>query len=291
MEAFAWILASFILTGISAIILPYLWYLFWRLRHHFLISARFPKVTLSMSIAMFINSLSVCMNSYTLSMYDYNTAIASRQALNYPITLIAAMVLAWLFCAAIVYRAFLIYRRWVKSEQTFQNQSSIIVGGFNSESEVVTIDALRNTEEQSKQPQRTHSRVVTITLVISFAILILTVPGLIDENLQMQRQLFPLAFIVVIILGIYVLIKARKMKEAMLCNRETYLISSLAVFNILISNAGLPSYISFFLGLFLSMYIYYIFCAFYICLEPLFLTYSSDFSLRYPDCCLTAILI
>ena len=85
MEEFAWILASFILTGISAIILPYLWYIFWKVRHHFIVSARFPKVTLTMSIALFINSVAVCTNSYTLSVHNFDTAKTSRLALNYPI--------------------------------------------------------------------------------------------------------------------------------------------------------------------------------------------------------------
>ena len=260
MAPFGWILTAFILTGISAIILPYLWYLFWKLRHHFLIKARFTKLTLSMSIVMFITDLFATMNLYTLSKYDFNRETARTRALNYPITVIATMTLSFLFCAAIVYRAFLIFDKWSNQEIALQNQSSIIVGGLGTESETVTIDILRTSDKETKnksKKSRFLKYVVISTLAISSPLYLYTIPALTNPDLKLQRQLIPIPFLMVIILGIFVLIKSRKMRESMSCKKETYMLASVVLLNIVQENLAVGYHVNFVVGGILGMLIFF----------------------------------
>ena len=257
-DAFPWLLAAFILNGISSISLPCLWYLFWKSRNHFIISARFPKLTLLMSMMVFLCSIAAMMNLYVLNIYDFDKEKTRSLAPSYPITLVAAITFAFLFCSFIVYRTFLIYDKWSNQERTLQNQSTIIVGGFNSENDKEIINALQISDKSHNQTShRNLKRILIGTMITSFIFFLINAPGLIYQDLVFpQQKLLPVSFVMIIILGTYILIKARRMRESMLCKRETYMIASVVLANIIVDNLPFPSYVGFFSGVISGMYLF-----------------------------------
>ena len=58
----------------------------------------------------------------------------------------------------------------------------------------------------------------------------------------------------VMTLGVYVLWKGKKMKESMLCKRETYMMSLFVVSNIVVDNIPCKPHIGFFTGLLSGMF-------------------------------------
>ena len=235
---YAILMVAFLLDFISLLILPYLWYKFWKLRHHFLIAARFPKLTLFMSISMYFGAPAAWIISYSVSVHP-EEAIIIR-----PVLISTTMIMVFIFVSAIVFRTFLIYDLSIKEQHALSNQSVIIIGGFDTEKN--TTDALQDMEVRSDKsvhhnPNKTLKRIVIAMLSFSFILFCVTLPGLImGTTLQL---LFPIPFVTVILLGVFLLIKARKMKEAMLCRRETYLIAIGVVIGSAFNNIRLPLYI------------------------------------------------
>lgn len=248
---YAVLMVAFLLDFISLLILPYLWYKFWKLRHHFLISARLPKLTLFMSISLYFGAPVAWILSYTSSVHpkEYN--------IIRPILIATTMTIAFIFVAAIVYRTFLIYELSIKEQHTLNNQSVIIIGGFDTEKN--TMDALRDmeiTSDNSKHVQHNShhvllKRAVIGTILVSFILFCIALPAM-AMRIPLAR-LFPVPFILMIILGVLLLIKARKMKEAMLCRRETYLITVGVFLGSLFNNINLPIYVEILWGGFQGM--------------------------------------
>ena len=219
-DAFPWILGAFILNGISSISLPYLWYLFWKSRNHFLIAARFPKLTLSMSIIIFLCGVATMMNLYILNIYNFDKEKTISRSPSYPISLMTALTFGCSFCSFIIYRLFLVFDKWSNQQRTLQNQSTIVIGGMNSDDDalVLTMEAIGNSHlSQNQRPHRNLKRIVIWTLVISFIFFLITALGRIHlyENTAavILKELLPVPFVVIIMLGAYILIKAKKWKN------------------------------------------------------------------------------
>ena len=257
---FAWLMVSLILYGMSFFILPYLWYLFWKLRNHFIISARFPKLTILMSISMYINVICAGILAYLPILNPEQSTIA------YPIILGISMTVVYFFVTAIVFRAFLIYDLSLKEVHALNNQSMIITREFFNAAENAMIGTLRNAQnktdakQSNDNPNKTLKVVVIVTLTMAFILYSITLPGLLFSEYETLRVLFPIPFLSVIILGICILIKARKMKESMLCKRETYIIALLVLFSSTLNNITLPHHIELLLAGYQGlMYIYYLY--------------------------------
>ena len=249
MSVSVWIIATWTISAISVVLLPYLWYLFWSLRHHFLIAARFPKITLFMSILAFISSTIGGFSSYVLSMHNYDKAKSTSASLTYPILIFISMILAFIFVSSIVYRAFLVYDKWITQQYALTNQSDIIIGSMD-------VSTVIKNEKTVMNSNRLFKRVVIIILSISFIITIITLPGMISDEPEYdtQRMLFPLGFTTVIILGIFILINARKISESMLCQRETYMIGAVVLINVVLDNLPLHPQVVMFIGYLFGMY-------------------------------------
>ena len=273
-SVFGWIIAGFILNGISLFILPYLWFKFWRLKYHFLISARFPKLTLFMSISMFICALGASINLYIMNIYNFNKAKAVSSEPLYPTIAMLILIVSFLFCQAIVYRAFLIYDSWHHQTYALQNQSEIIHSGFNQlpsttpdiDTENANTNTLRTPDIHNgdninktaqivkEKPQKILKWSIMFILILSLILFLVTLPSIPFEHLTLQRQLFPISFVMVMILGGYVLWKGRQMKESMLCKRETYMMSLLVILNVIMDNMPIEAHMRFFSGLLVGTY-------------------------------------
>ena len=253
-STFRYILTAWIINALSLVILPYLWYLFWKLRHHFLISARFPKVTLLMSILMFVAVTASSINSYTLNLYNFDKNKAISSTPLYAILLISIMTFSFLFCAWIIFRAFLIYDQWNKEQDTLNNQTHIIMG---------SMDVSIALHAESKQASNRVLKYIIITILsLAFIFFCLTIPGLLqtDEN-NLQRSLFPFPFIIIMLLGIFILIRARKMKESVLCKQETYMIGIIIISQTIFDNLPLPHGVLIVSGVTFGMlFIHFFFC-------------------------------
>ena len=248
-NSFGLVLTALVLVGMSGIILPYFWYLFWRLRSHFLISARYPSLTLSISCILYTLGVTSTIGIYTLSWYDFDRDKTRSRAISYPIQLVFGQV------AALIYRAFLLYVKWDNQELTLQTQSSIIHTIFNSKSNTITIDTLMN-NQQNQNSHKIMKYVVISTLIIGFIFLCIILPSFVNpKGMENLRTLFPVPYMMVIILGIVVLFRSRKMKESLLCKRETYMVAILILFNVLLDNLPISLAWKILLSLSLSMFL------------------------------------
>ena len=126
-----------------------------------------------------------------------------------------------------IYRAFLLYIKWDDQGLTLQKQSAIIHKVLNSKSNAITIDAVSNDEKQD--PHKIMKYMVISTLIIGLILLCITLPAVLDVAFESLSKLMTIPYLMVIILGAIVLFKGRKMKESLLCKRETYVISILIV--------------------------------------------------------------
>ena len=136
-----------------------------------------------MSIILLISGITGMMNLYALSINDFDREKTRSDSISYPITLTTGLVLAFMFCAAIIYRTFLIYNLWSNQEFTLQNQSSII----NDE------------DKTDRQSNKTLKRITITILIISFIFTLITLPGFVSADLLLLRKLFPIPFVIVII--------------------------------------------------------------------------------------------
>ena len=255
------VLIALLLTGISGIILPYFWYLFWRLRRHFLISAKFPYWTLSISFILYILGVVGTVALFTLNIYDFDKDKTRSRTIAYPIQIIAGQIGSYCLCTAVIYRAFKFYIKWDSQELTLQIQTTIIHKVFNSKSEQLTIDAMMDNQKQN--PHKIMKCVVTSTLIIGFILLSATLPSVLNiKELEILRNLLTVPYLMVFILGAIVLFKGRKMKESILCKRETYMVAILIIVNAALDavpvSISVKLLISLILCMFYVLYIVYV---------------------------------
>lgn len=236
-------LIGLIIIGLTGITLPYFCYLFWRLRSHFLISARYPKWTLAISCMLWILGTSSGIALFTLYLYDYDPHATRSEEEFYGFMMIISQISAFCLCASVVYRAFLLYVKWDNQELTLKAQSSIIHKVFNSAANTSSTDTMYQ-QLNERNPHKTMKYCIISTIVIGFIFVCVTAPSLLDPtSMETQRMLFPVPFLMVIVLGIVVLIKSRKVKESVLAKRETYIISMLILVNVLWE--GVPLFVGF----------------------------------------------
>lgn len=114
------------------------------------------------------------------------------------------MWIIWLLFVVMVHRSLTIYNAGIKTEQTLQNQSFIITSND---------DIMKNMEEQSKNRLKRYAVIIGITF-LSFVLLMTSTPGVIRQRYQLSHYSFVLAFLIMIVMNIVILIKARKIKDA-----------------------------------------------------------------------------
>lgn len=225
---------------------------------------------------MFICALGASVNLYIMNIYNFDKSKAVSSEPLYPIMAMLILIVSFLFCEAIVYRAFLIYDSWNNQANVLRNQSQIIRSEFNQFRELPSTTPDINDNEDALRTPDIHTTVTTNNkppsqgtntntilkwsiisiLIISFILFLATLPSIPYEHLTLQRQLFPISFVMVMILGAYVLWKGKRMKESMLCKRETYMMSLFVILNVVMDNMPTAAHIRFFTGLLFGMFIF-----------------------------------
>ncbi len=198
---------------------------------------------------------------YILYMYDNNKQKANQSNLLYPILISTAQICVFLFCAFIVYRSLLMYDRGNILQYALKNQFKIICG---HQQLLPDLTKLQKQQEPIKHiyncfcmPKITffHPKLmwsVTIIFVISFIIAVIASPACAIESPTLQ-MLTPLPYITIIFIGCIVVFKARKIKESILFERETYIIMLLIFLQLL--TASLRGLLDYYLNLFIGFMI------------------------------------
>ena len=248
------LLAAFIVTGISLIILPYLYHHFWKLRHHFLIAPRFPKTTIIVSLLMFIASIEALMVMYILDKYDHDRTKAAS-TIYYPAFIVSANIFVFTFCAFIMFRALIFHEKWRTAQNTLTEQVSII--------------SPKNTTHASKgnscccnsismgyinKPLLGNVAILLSVLLVVFSISSISIPY---PHFTTLRVIYKIPWTAFVILSIFILVKSRKTKESLLCFRETYSISAMIVLQLIVQQFRnlIDLHIRFFISYIIGMFI------------------------------------
>ena len=232
-----WLFATMILTGVSLILLPYLCYLFWKSRHHFLISPRFPRITILVSILMFIASIEAIFIGYLLDVHNKSVEEAVSSTLLYPIMSISANIFAFIFCSFLVFRALLFYDKWLTSQHRLNNQSSVMSSHPTKMNVEITTISWTNSIADSSSAisilmhylKKPLLRNVFILILFLFILMCSTVISKPYPKFTILGYLFRSYWAIFLLLCIFILIKSRKSKESLLCFRETYSLCILIV--------------------------------------------------------------
>eukprot|EP01084_Bolivina_argentea_P159415 277638_1 len=269
-----WTYVVIIVSVISLFLLSYLWFKFWNFRKHFLIAPRFPKITLLASISIFICGIGNAIIALILDHLNINREEATSSRISYPILLSIVNMSAYLFSSAIVFRTLLIFDAWCFSKYTLNNKNSIILAN----------DFMQVSKYQiykfcgSFYVFYSASWVFTVASMFLMLLIIVSICApLTSFGLVIPSFLFMLSWFLIIIIGIVILIKTRKIKEAILCIRETYIVISILFIQIISIPFGgmIEIHIQFLLETLLALSVAYM-----VIVVPIYMIYKNEGSLE-----------
>eukprot|EP01084_Bolivina_argentea_P139427 245277_1 len=199
------ILLAGTLIVIPSVLLSYLWFKFWKLRKHFIIRARFPYITLSASISMFISGCCDCIIAlllYSMNINDpYTQEFHSSHHVSvaYLTLLSIANVSAFTFCVLIVWRTVLLVELWKMTTITLDEKHNIILA----------MDLYQVSNYGSSFCHRIICHLFTF-LVINVAICAPLSTSSTGSTALIPTYLFMSSWLTIIAVGVVVLFKARR---------------------------------------------------------------------------------
>ena len=198
-----------VLVGISLILIPYLSYRFFILRQHFFIEGRSPKLTIIASISMLITTLTLCGVTY----FEYFLQGDEQILWSYNFVGAVGQGFAFVFCALIIFRTYLVYDQWRTSQMKLKNISKILTKETSSSKELNSIK-----DRQDKFTFNKGARAVSKSKVYRFIVVYIIIIFAISTGLYYRRD--PLDLMIMILIwvvtwgvGIFIIIKTRKTKE------------------------------------------------------------------------------
>lgn len=222
--------------------------LFWNLRSHFLIDARFPRITIiAVFLVFYIAVYDIIIVDYAVCYFRYpidnvyakwfhsishGVLLYYNLYTRYTFTIVLMMFKiciiikgsTFLFSFLVIYRAFLVYQKWKVSNFRFKHSSVILT------SSVAYSNYLYSGQQKLgfiRCNNKLQMPINSVYIFIRISSLLLAALYVITRHFReifIFSLLSSIPWLVLIMFGIIVMWHARKVKEAMMCIRETWLV-------------------------------------------------------------------
>lgn len=195
-----------ILVTISSILIPYLSYKFYVLRHHFFIEGRSPKLTILASISMLITTITLIGVTY----FEYFLQGDEQILWSYNFVGAVGQGFAFVFCALIIFRTYLVYDQWRTSKMKLENISKILTKESPKEKSIKD----RQETFTFKQTNKKISKSKVYKFIVGFIFFIFVVSTcLYYRRDPIDLMVMILIWVITWSVGIFIIIKTRKTKE------------------------------------------------------------------------------
>ena len=194
-----------ILVSISLLLVPYLCYRFWILRNHFFIESRHPKVTIISSISMLITTTTLIGVTY----FEFFLHGDEQILWSYNFTGAVGQGFAFVFCALIIFRAYLVYDQWKTSQMKLDNIVSIL------SKDLPRADSIKDRQEWFTcigNTKISKDKLYKIVITFIFAIFVLSTCLYYRRNME-DLVIMVVIWLITLIVGTGIIIATRKTKE------------------------------------------------------------------------------
>jgi len=214
-----------VIIGMSSILIPYFTYKFYTLRTHFICKGRYPIITIIASNSMLMVGIMFLILSYLeyIGYINDNDYIKSDKFwLN--IVLSISNTSSFNFCALILYRTWLVHKKWNQSKRLKKNKNrptlnSIPHFGIPS----VSVDIESDSIPKNNDIINMNVRYKDISMFIIIVGCGLTAVCYYFRN-NIMYIIAQTLWVFVVIYAIIIVIKTLKTKEALNCIRECYIV-------------------------------------------------------------------
>ena len=210
----AFFISKIVIFIVFTLSFPYICHTFWRLRYHFIISARFPVSTVCIAALCYLNMVLAIIADLVEYHNVHSIVLIFLRSIVGPI--------AYLICALITYRLLLVYDKWIQQNHVYGARSTIVK--YNPDP--VTVQTLRyslNTEVNRysccndkffcfKQTARNTVKIVLLGQTLVYCIC----------DFVGYSSLSKILWTVWLIVSAVLLFKARKIKESLSFKSETW---------------------------------------------------------------------
>lgn len=236
-------------AAIILYLLILLGHLFWRLRTHFIIAARIPYLTISTVLVIFYLPVYQIFLDFAICYFRYNIESAFAlwfDSISHGISHLFVIHIytyntykttqgcSYLFAYLLIYRAFLVYHKWKLSNFRLRNLSNILASKYS-------FNDLLATEKKkfifcNKRVQFSKKRTyICIQMMGAFLVLLKIVSHYYQEQIFLFTIFSKIPWVLLIIVGVGVMCYSCKIKENMLCIKETWMIICTMVVALLLS--------------------------------------------------------
>ena len=210
-------------TVIVLIAIPYLSYKFWALRTHFIISSRFPKLTMLITMSLLLLQIWSILPDYIDIIVDGIQQHIWHRAMSYN------QALYFVFFILIILRTYFVYRQGQISQNRLKQRTSILLNALNTDN----FDTDTDNDDSIEYVFLSTAQKIAIFIFISIGFIalstLLTVRYLIlsdcsDSNhsiCTIITYIMISVWILSMMIGLFILILTRKTKEAINCRKET----------------------------------------------------------------------
>ena len=193
---------------------PYLCLKFWSLRSHFIISSRFPALTITITLSILFLQTYTLIQVYLYLLYpghDSDIILLLLFHFNQPGYFV--------FFALIILRTYLVYRQGKISQTRLKERTSVLLASHKIDDALILQNSTKNSRLNFNQKMAIFVSISIGTMALKISLVFrLMNECFICETINVC------IWAVLMIIGIFAVILSRKTKEVLSCRKETFII-------------------------------------------------------------------